>query len=255
MQYLNLKCIDAVSDEEFRKQKPYPWAHMQDTLTPEGWSELRATLPDMAQFRRMVGVKRAYGQAPHNRGILHYLDGMEVAQPWKDFIAELNGPAYAAFLRRMLGFTPQQKFVLTMEWYYAWQGCSVSPHCDARRKIATHIFFFANDQDWPREWGGDILILDDEGRYKAHSAPSFDDLKVAASLDLRKNGSLLFERTEHSWHGVRPLSSPDPDVYRKLFIVTVNIPTFQVWWRRVRGKDPDGYRYKLDARGDQAAAA
>ena len=254
MKYLNLKCTDAVSSEEFRKQKPYPWAHMQDTLTQEGWNALRATLPDMAQFRRMIGVKRAYGQAPHNRGILHYIDGMEVAQPWKEFIDELNGPAYAAFLRRMLGFTPQQKFILTMEWYYAWQGCSVSPHCDARRKIATHIFFFATDEDWPREWGGDILILDDEGRFKAHSAPGFDDLKVAASLDLRKNGSLLFERTEHSWHGVRPLNSPDPNVYRKLFIVTVNIPTFQVWWRRVRGKDPDGYRYKLNAPGAQAAA-
>ena len=150
---------------------------------------------------------------------------MAFAQPWKEFIAELNGSEYAAFLRRMLGFRPQQKFILTMEWYYAWQDCSVSPHCDARRKVATHIFFFANDQDWPREWGGDILILDDEGRYKAHSAPGLDDLRIAASLDLRKNGSLLFERTEHSWHGVRALNSPHPDVYREQFIVTVNIPT------------------------------
>lgn len=114
-------------------------------------------------------------------------------------------------------------------------------HCDARRKLATHIFFFfATDEDWPREWGGDILILDDQQRYKAHSAPRFDDLNVAASLDLRKNGSLLFQRTEHSWHGVKPLQSPRPDVNRKLFIVTVNLPTFQVWWRHVRGKDPDG---------------
>jgi hypothetical protein len=24
--------------------------------------------------------------------------------------------------------------------------------------------------------------------------------------------------------------------------VTTNIPTFQVLWRRVRGKDPDGYK-------------
>jgi hypothetical protein len=70
-----------------------------------------------------------------------------------------------------------------------------------------------------------------------------DDLKVTASLDLRKDGSLLFERTEHSWHGVRPLQSRNPGIYRKLFIVTVNLPSFQVWWRRVRGKDPDGYRY------------
>jgi hypothetical protein len=29
---------------------------------------------------------------------------------------------------------------------------------------------------------------------------------------------------------------------QKLFIVTINVPSFQVWGRRVRGKDPDGYR-------------
>jgi hypothetical protein len=31
---------------------------------------------------------------------------------------------------------------------------------------------------------------------------------------------------------------------RKLFIITINVPTLQVWWRRVRGKDPDGYPFK-----------
>ncbi|HYW38525.1 MAG TPA: hypothetical protein VE957_10455 [Terriglobales bacterium] len=247
MTYFNYNCLDAVSSEGFRAQKPYPWAHMRGTLTDEGWNKLRETLPDISQFERRVGVKRAYGQAPHNRGILHYREGMVCAEPWKEFIAELHGKAYDSFLRRMLGLKPDQRIILTMEWYYAWQGCSVSPHCDARRKLATHIFFFATDEDWPREWGGDILILDSEGRYKAHSAPSFDDLKVAASLDLRKNGSLLFQRTEHSWHGVRPLQSPQPDIYRKLFIVTVNIPTFQVFWRRVRGKDPDGFYIRATA--------
>ena len=242
MSYLNYANLDQVSAADFQAQKPYPWVRVQDTLTDEGWTKLRETLPEIKDFQIMVGVKRSYGQAPHNRGILHYLDGMDVAGPWKEFIAELHGPAYDAFLRRNLGLKPSQIILLTMEWYYAWQGCSVSPHCDARRKIATHIFFFADDNDWPREWGGDILILDDEGRFPAHSGPKFDDLKVAASLDLRKNGSLLFQRTEHSWHGVKPLQSPDPDIYRKLFIVTVNLPSFQVWWRRMRGKDPDGYR-------------
>lgn len=244
MSCLNHANLSTVSPASFQAQKPYPWAHMRDTLLQEGWDTLRATLPDISQFQRMIGVKRAHGQAPHNRGILHYVDGMECAEPWKEFIAELHGKDYDAFLRRMLGLAPGQKILLTMEWYYAWQGCSVSPHCDARRKLATHIFFFADDEDWPHEWGGDILILDDEGRYQPHSAPGFDDLKVAASLDLRKNGSLLFRRTDHSWHGVRPLQSPDPGVYRKLFIVTVNVPTLQVWWRRVRGKDPDGFRLR-----------
>jgi len=106
--------------------------YMQNTLTPEDWTQLRATLPDMAQFQRMGGVKRSYGQAPHNRGILHYREGVAVAEPWKPFIMELHGLAYDAFLHRMLPVKPSQKFILTMEWYYAWQGCSVSPHCDAR---------------------------------------------------------------------------------------------------------------------------
>jgi hypothetical protein len=128
MTYLNLGCIDRVSSTAFQTQKPYPWAHIQDTLTAEGWDSLRAGLPEMSQFERMIGVKRGYGQAPHNRGILHYRDGMDVAAPWKAFIAELHGKAYDSFLRRMLGLKPEEQIILTMEWYYAWQGCSVPPH-------------------------------------------------------------------------------------------------------------------------------
>jgi hypothetical protein len=242
MQYLNRDYLDQVSAEAFQKQQPYPWVNLYNTLTPEGFEQLRATLPDIAQFRRMVGVKRGYGQAPHDRSILHYLPGLAVSQPWKDFVAELNGPYYLAFLHRMLGVPAGKQLILSMEWYYAWKGCGVSPHCDAHRKLATHIFYFNTEEDWKADWGGRILILDDERRFKAHSGPKLDQFKVAQALDARGNASLLFQRTEHSWHAVRPLESPKPEILRRLFIITTNIPTFQVWWRRVRGKDPDGYR-------------
>jgi hypothetical protein len=241
MQYLNWDAINAVSAELFQKQKPYPWVNIQGTLTQDGFDRLHETLPDFSLFERKVGIKRAYGQGPHDRGILHYRPGLEVPQPWKEFLAELQGEAYQRFLRRMLHPSIRKGFILTMEWYYAWQGCSVSPHCDARRKRATHIFYFSTEADWEASWGGQILIMDDEGRFKAHSAPAFDDLKVAAALDARGNASLLFQRTEHSWHAVRPLQCPSGTL-RKLFIVTISVPTLQVWWRRVRGKDADGYR-------------
>ena len=52
-------------------------------------------------------------------------------------------------------------------------------------------------------------------------------------------------RTEHSARG-SAAHAPNPETFRKLFIVTINIPTFQVWWRRVRGKDPDGFRFKVE---------
>jgi hypothetical protein len=238
MKYLNRACLYSLTPQAFQSSRPYPWTTLANSLTPEGYEMLRETLPDVQGFDRQVGKKRGYGQAPHDRYLLHYRPTLVVAQPWQEFLAELQGPVYQDFLRRVLG---PRTFIPTFEWYYAWQGCAVSPHCDAARKLATHIFYFNTDADWDPKWGGEILILDSERRFKAHSAPRFDDLKVAASFEPRGNGSLLFERTPHSWHGVRPLQCPQGHL-RKLFIVTVNVPSFQVWWRRVRGKDPDGYR-------------
>ncbi|HTV81680.1 MAG TPA: 2OG-Fe(II) oxygenase [Acidobacteriaceae bacterium] len=238
MDYLSRACLEAVSAASFRARHPYPWSSLENSLTPEGYEALRQTMPDTAQADKQVGKKRGYGQAPHDRFLLHYRPGVEIAQPWKEFLAELQGPVYQDFLRRMLG---PHNFIPTFEWYYAWQGCAVSPHCDATRKLATHIFYFNTEQDWKASWGGQILILDSERRFAAHSAPQFDDLKIAAALEPRGNGSLLFQRTPHSWHGVRPLQCPEGSL-RRLFIVTVNVPSFQVWWRRMRGKDPDGFR-------------
>ncbi len=240
MEYLNRSVLDAISADSFQSRRPYPWINIQSTLTEEGFQRLREALPDLSQFRKKVGVKRAHGQGYHDRAILHYHPDLSLAGPWREFTAEVQGDYYQSFARRMLGLRPNTRVIPTMEWYYAWEGCGVSPHCDARRKRGTHIFYFNTGEDWKDDWGGDILIMDDDGRLKAHSGPEFDELKVAAALDARGNQSLLFQRTEHSWHGVRPLSCP-PGGLRKLFIITINLPTFQVWWRRMRGKDPDGY--------------
>lgn len=246
MTYLNLPTLDAVNATAFRQGKPYPWAALPGSLTEEGFRILRENLPEVSRFHQMRGVKRAHGQGSHDRYILHYRLDMDIPEPWQTFVAELNGSGYQNFLRRMLGLAPSCVPILTIEWYYAWSGCSVSPHCDARRKIATHIFYFNDESDWLPDWGGEILILDDARRFKAHSAPTFDDLEIFAALDARGNASLLFQRTEHSWHGVRPLRCP-PGMLRKLFIITVNAPTWQVRWRRIRGKDPDGYPVRLFA--------
>jgi 2OG-Fe(II) oxygenase superfamily len=239
MEYLDLQCLEKISSEEFRARQPYPWASLQGVLTPEGYERLRQTLPEAAQFERHVGLKRAYGQASHDRYMLHYFPALAVAEPWKELIAELNGEGYQRFLRRMLG--PRQ-FILSMEWHYSWQGCSVSPHCDAARKIATHLFYFNTEDDWKPEWGGETMVLDSGRRLPTHSAPAFEELRVVAAPVPIGNCSLFFQRTPHSWHGVRPLRCP-PERMRKLFHVTINVPGFQVWWRRVRGKDPDGFRF------------
>ncbi|MDA8052326.1 MAG: 2OG-Fe(II) oxygenase [Rhodospirillales bacterium] len=243
MEYLNRRRLEEITARSFQQQQPYPWMSIPDSLTPDGFRALHDTLPDVSGFRRMVGVKRGHGQKSHDRYILHYHPSLDLAPPWREFLSELKGEFYLNFLERLLGREERADIIPTFEWYYAWQGCSVSPHCDAKRKIATQIFYFNTEAEWPSAWGGRILILDDEKRLDAHSAPDFDKLRVAAALEAHGNNSLLFQRTDHSWHGVRPLECPQ-EAMRKLFIVTANAPTFQVWWRRVRGKDPDGYRLR-----------
>lgn len=241
MEYLNRDCLARMSPEVFQNQHPYPWLNIQQTLTENGFRRLCENMPDVSLFTRDVGVQRAYGQAPHDRYSLHYFAGLALPQPWFEFLSELQNETYQRFLHRMLGPT---SFLLTFEWHYAWQGCSVSPHCDAARKVATHLFYF-NQEHWDPAWGGQTLILDGS-RFRTHSAPDFDQFRVAGSSLPTGNNSLLFQRTQYSWHGVRPLNCP-PGVMRRLFKVTVNAMNFQVWWRKVRGKDPDGYPARLIA--------
>ena len=238
MEYLNRKVLESLPTENFQKAEPYPFAHIDRSLTPAGYERLRATLPGLENFDRHEGMKRAYGQAPHNRYMLHYKAGLELPGPWQEFLDELRGEYYQRFLRRLLG---PHNYIPTFSWHYAWEGCSVSPHCDAARKRATHIFHFNDENDWDQAWGGATLILASERPISTHSAPRFDELKVVAAHGPAGNGSLLFQRTPHSWHGMKPLKCP-PGKLRQIFSVTLNIVTFQVWWRRVRGKDPDGFR-------------
>lgn len=240
MEYLNRERIEQIDFAGFQSRQPFPWLNIQGFLTEEGHRRLGETLPDITLFESEFGVKRAYGQESHDRYALQYHEGLDIAQAWKDFIAELQGETYWSFLRRMFGLPPGKRLPLTMHWHYARTGCSVSPHCDASRKLGSQIFYFNTEAEWDPRWGGQTLVLDDAGGFRPHSAPQFDEFRLVAAAEIMGNQSFVFKRTDHSWHGVRPLACPQGR-FRKLFIVVINRQTLQVRLRRLRGKDPDGY--------------
>ena len=237
MEYLNREFLQAISPENFRNSRPYPWIQIDKTLTTEGYELLRKTLPPIEHFERQIGVPGPHGLAPRDRYVLHFHPGVEVEEPWREFIRELQGPAYEAFLRHMFG---NHTFLPTFEWYYAWDGCGLPPRVDAHRRLASQIFYFNAEEDWDPDWGGQILILESARRFSTREGPRYEQFGVAASVEPRGNASLLMQNTRHSWHGVRPLVSP-PDKVQRLFVVSVNVPCLQVWWRGFRGLDPDGY--------------
>ena len=110
---------------------------------------------------------------------------------------------------------------IKLHWHYTPNGCSVSPHCDANRKIGSHIFYFNTEKDWDPSWGGDTLILDDNGKYSRNSNPKFSDFHSYQRATALGNNSLLFIRNGNSWHGVEEIKCPKGE-YRKVLIVVIN---------------------------------
>lgn len=218
MKYLNLQRMDEIHAEAFRSASPYPWINPQGLLTDEGQERLLETLPDVGMFERRFGQTRAHGQSSHDRFSLEYRPDLPVAKEWHEFVAELEGPEYQRFLRRMMATSWIR---LSYHWHYTPNGCSVSPHCDNRRKLGSHIFYLNTEKDWDPAWGGETVILDDAGRFSRRSAPAFEDFVRTIPGQTLGNRSLLFARKARSWHGVREIRCPEGRM-RKVFIVVIN---------------------------------
>lgn len=231
MTYLDFARLESVDARAFREGHPYPWINPEGLLTEEGFQHLRATLPPLDLCTPMFGISRSHGQQPHDRYALEYEPELKVAEPWHAFVEELKGEAYGRFLRRMFG---RGRMQLNFHWHYTPNGCSVSPHCDATRKIGSHIFYFNTPEDWAPEWGGETVILDDGGRFARRSAPAFEDFDRVMAGEALGNRSLLFQRQGNSWHGVRTIHCPE-GAYRKVFIVVIN-DRLKAFRRRVIGR-------------------
>ena len=218
MSYLDYDRLEALDGKAFRNQKPYPWINPEGALTDAAYLELRDNLPDVSLFDGYFGVSRAHGQQSHDRYVLEYRDGLDLPPPWQAFVDELRGPRYRDFLRRLFGV---RSLYLNFHWHYTPNGASVSPHCDARHKLGSQIFYLNTEDDWNPAWGGETLILDDKGRFSRRSAPAFEDFDRVLPSQALGNRSLIFMQTGNSWHGVRPIQCPEGEL-RKVFIVVVN---------------------------------
>ncbi len=217
MKYLDHRQLDTLKAKDFRTQKPFPWANPQDVLREEAFQYLAKHLLDISMFERRSSYLRKHGQRGHDRWSLEYSTDLDIDQGWLEFIAELQHNAYRQFLRRLYGLRPMN---LSFHWHYAQNGDTVSPHCDSKKKIGSHIFYLNTAEDWNPKWGGQTFILNDHGRFSCECAPKFEDFEEAVAAGSMGNRSLIFSRTAHSWHGVPVIDCP-ADRMRKVFIVVV----------------------------------
>lgn len=215
MSYLNHQLMDSIDVQAFWETRPYPWLNPQAFIDPAGYTELLANLPDISLFQGTFYRQRKHGQASHDRFTLDYERGMDLPGSWRALVDELCGEAYRDFVCRLLRV---RDIGFRFHWHYTPGGCEVSPHCDSRGKIGSQIFYLNSAEDWDPSWGGETVVLDDEGRFAAGSAPDFDDFVAEYSAETTDNRSLIFARRGNSWHGVRRIQCPEGH-YRKVFIV------------------------------------
>jgi hypothetical protein len=215
MKYLDSKTIESIEAAAFRSQQPFPWANPAGFLTDSGYRELLETMPDVGSMSPSFGQQRKHGQKSHERYLLEYNDALELPLPWQSFIEELKGEQYRRLVKQLMG---NSHIRLRFHWHYTPNGCSVSPHCDARGKLGSQIFYMNNENDWRQEWGGETVILNDNGRFSAQSSPQFEDFDEEIAAQTMNNRSLIFGRRGNSWHGVHEIACPD-GAYRKVFIV------------------------------------
>ena len=232
MPILDFDRLEAIDAAAYQATRPFPWTNPEGLLHPAGYRALCETLPDLSLFEQVYGVERAHGQDPHDRYNLEYSEDVPLSDPWREFIAELSDGRYHAQLCRIVGASAID---IRFHWHYQPRGCSVSPHCDNRRKLGSHLFYFNPPEEWDPSWGGETLILDDGGRFDRRSAPGFEDFERVVEARCVGNQSLLFTRRGNAWHGVREILCPE-DHMRRIFLVVLNrVKPLERLRRRVLG--------------------
>lgn len=112
---------------------------------------------------------------------------------WSDLINSLSGKEYKLAVERLLNLDLSDSVQeITFKRYF--HGDHISAHTDRNFSIATHLFFF--NEEWESDWGGCLQLLD-------------NDLKVEKNLLPLSSNSLLFIRSDSSWHCVSKCTKPD----------------------------------------------
>jgi Rps23 Pro-64 3,4-dihydroxylase Tpa1-like proline 4-hydroxylase len=115
---------------------------------------------------------------------------------WQLLVEDIVSDPYREALCALTGVNLDSCLVEARMTRYA-RGCWIEPHTDRPDKAVTHLFYF--NKDWRADWDGDLRLL--------RSADMNDCAKRVAPLG---GTSVVLARSDHSWHGVPPVSQACP---------------------------------------------
>ncbi|WP_052442485.1 2OG-Fe(II) oxygenase [Streptacidiphilus neutrinimicus] len=175
-------------------ETPYTWAQADGLLPQTLLERLRGTLPPTEVFdrkERARGGDKAYAMhvlpLVQDGGDCEVLDRLDPV--WRDLADALRAPAYLQWVERAVK-VPVSARHAEIGLFVFGPGDYVSRHTDKAGKLASHVLYLNED------WGAD-----DGGAFEVYG----DDDAPYAALSPQAPRSVVFARSESSWHAVEPV--------------------------------------------------
>jgi SM-20-related protein len=186
-----LRVTERVAGADVRHE-PFTYAVIDD-LPGAGWSaELSEAFPTSG-FRSTgtAGADDFFFFRRLFRGGTLVADGL--ARTWLDFAAVLQSDEYRAAVSRRLGVSLAGCQLVAGFCVYG-AGRGLLPHTDRELRVVTQTLYLT--RAWQPSWGGGLRVL---------GSPDPQDIRCEVAPTLGR--SMLFRRSDDSWHAVGPVTA------------------------------------------------
>jgi hypothetical protein len=180
--------------------EPFWWAFVPATFqSRETALGLQRAFPSdgYTEFFRAHGAKRHH---LYGRKLVHPSSGPQtegLSGPWPRLVEQLHSREYRDALAELTGISLDALAVEVTLWRQS-RGGFIDPHPDNPDKVLVHLMYLS-DEDWSVGMGGCMRLL-----------RSSDIEDVAFEIPPRLSSSIVFVRTDRSWHGYRPVTADRP---------------------------------------------
>lgn len=208
------------------KSWPFPHFFVPDVFPPDAYRRLIAELPVDSAYSAM-GEHGTVGRASYKERLILSLErgGEGISERWRELAGWMLGDRFTmAMLKKFLPFMrkqwgdalPEKRVTKDARLVRDFTHYALSPHTDMREKALAFLFYLPEDTRHSH-LGTSVYVPNDPGFHcpggPHHPRDGFTRLFTAP---YQPNALFGFVRTDHSFHGVEPVT--DADARRDLLL-------------------------------------
>jgi SM-20-related protein len=202
---VNAPMIDVAALRASRLEtSPFTWAHCAKLVPDAVADELAASFPTelLTQSTSARGHYLLRDCTVVDREPLDVVDAL--APAWRQLVTAVVSETYRAEVAALLDVKLDHLLLKVRPCEYA-AGSFMAPHTDRPSRVVTQVFYLT--PYWDPSWGGGLAIL---------RSPDPDDRVETVNATL--GSSVLFVRSDRSWHAVDPVRDDVRRLRRSLLV-------------------------------------